>query len=121
MWYQGRGISGIDRLGYAEDTSAVVGIDTFDDVQPEHFHLKQNYPNPFNPATTIEFSLTQSGFVTLKVYNVLGEEATVLLETHKPAGQYAINFDASQLTSGIYYYTLSADGFQQTRKMVLLR
>jgi len=91
------------------------------EVQPVSFTLHQNYPNPFNPATTIEFTLPQSGFVTLKVYNLLGEEVATLLATHKPAGQYSINFDASQLTSGVYYYTLTADGFKQTRKMVLLR
>jgi len=121
MWYTGRGTAsgGFDRLGYAEDI--ITGIETLADIQPEHFHLKQNYPNPFNPATTIEFTLPQSGFVTLKVYNLLGEEVAVLLEAHQPAGNYTVNFDASQLTSGIYYYTLAADGYQQTRKMVLLR
>lgn len=86
-----------------------------------NYRLQQNYPNPFNPATTIEFSLTQSGFVALKVHNILGEEVATLIQEHRPAGQYAVNFDASQLTSGIYYYTLTADGFKQTRKMVLLR
>ena len=90
-------------------------------IQPEDFYLKQNYPNPFNPATTIEFVLQRGGFVTLKVYNVLGEEVATLLETQKPAGQHVVNFDASQLSSGIYYYTLTADDFKQTRKMVLLR
>jgi hypothetical protein len=85
------------------------------------FVLHQNYPNPFNPATTIEFTLSQSGFVTLKVYNILGQEVTTLLGTYKHAGQYSVNFDASQLSSGIYYYTLATDDFKQTRKMVLLR
>jgi hypothetical protein len=121
MWYTGRGsaTNGFDRLGYAE--TPPVGIGTLDGNPPAHFHLKQNYPNPFNPATTIEFSLSQNAFVTLKVYNLLGEEVTTLLATHKPAGSYAVNFDASLLTSGVYYYTLTVDGFKQTRKMVLLR
>jgi hypothetical protein len=119
MWYNGRGIGGGDRLGYAE--GIITAIETFDNIQPTHFHLKQNYPNPFNPATTIEFALSQSGFVTLKVYNLLGQEVAALLEAHKPAGQYAVNFDASALTSGIYYYSLTVGGFKQSRKMVLLR
>lgn len=91
------------------------------EVQPVSFTLHQNYPNPFNPATTIEFTIAQSGFVKLKVHNILGQEVATLLEAHKPAGQYVVNFDASQLTSGIYYYTLTVGDFTQTRKMVLLR
>lgn len=119
MWYTGRASGSIDRMGYAEEV--ITGIETSDGTPPERFELKQNYPNPFNPATTITFSLTQSGFVTLKVYNILGKAVATLLEAHKPAGQYAVNFDASGLTSGIYYYTLTADGLKKSRKMVLLR
>ena len=96
---------------------------------PTRFALQQNYPNPFNPATTIAFSLPQSGFVTVKVYNLLGEEVANLLEAHKPAGRHAVNFDASTLASGLYYYTLTAgdpstgsgQAFKQSRKMLLLR
>jgi predicted GH43/DUF377 family glycosyl hydrolase len=121
MWYTGRGASDIERLGYAEDTSAVVGIEMSDKTQPKHFQLKQNYPNPFNPATTIEFVLQRDDFVTLRVYNLLGEEVAILLDAYKPAGQYTVNFDASQLTSGIYYYSFTTEDFRQTRKMVLLR
>lgn len=96
---------------------------------PSEFALEQNYPNPFNPSTTIEFSLLQHGFVTLKVYNLLGEEVANLLEAHKPAGRHSVNFDASALASGLYYYTLTAgdpstgsgQAFKQSRKMLLLR
>jgi len=88
---------------------------------PLQFSLDQNYPNPFNPTTTIAFSLRQSGFATLKVYNLLGEEVATLLGEHKPAGQHTVNVDASSLASGIYYYTLTAADFKQTRKMLLLR
>jgi PKD repeat protein len=91
------------------------------DLLPARFELYNNYPNPFNPSTTIEFVLPQSGFLTLKVYNILGQEVVTLLEAYKPAGQYSVNFNASQLSSGIYYYTLTTDNFKQTRKMVLLR
>lgn len=119
MWYTGRNSSGLDRLGYAEDP--VMSIGTPDNAQPTHFQLQQNYPNPFNPATTIEYSLPQSGFVTLKVYNMLGEAVAGLVESHQPAGSYTVNFDAKNLTSGIYYYTLAVNGLKQTRKMVLIR
>jgi hypothetical protein len=88
---------------------------------PSAYTLEQNYPNPFNPMTTIAFSLPQSGFVTLKVHNLIGEEVATLLEAHKPAGRHIVNFDASALTSGIYYYTLTAEDFKQSRKMLLLR
>jgi hypothetical protein len=87
---------------------------------PEEFALHQNYPNPFNPTTNIEFSTPQNGFVTLKVYNLLGQEVATLLETYKSAGRYAVNFDASALASGLYYYTLTAGELKETRKMVLL-
>lgn len=88
---------------------------------PTEFGLFQNYPNPFNPATTIAFSMLQSSYVTLKVYNLLGQEVATLLEAHKPAGRHAVNFDASALGSGLYYYTLTAGDFKQSRKMLLIR
>lgn len=96
---------------------------------PSTFRVYQNYPNPFNPTTTIEFSLPQSGFVTLKVYNLLGEEVATLLEAHQLAGRHTVNFDASTLASGLYCYTLTAgdpstgsgQAFKQSRKMLLLR
>jgi len=100
--------------------SLPVGIENTE-FMPMTFSLSQNYPNPFNPATTIEFSQPQSGFMTLKVYDILGRVVATLLEAYKPAGRHTVNFDASRLSSGIYYYTLTTDDFRQTRKMVLLR
>jgi hypothetical protein len=85
------------------------------------WQLFQNYPNPFNPTTTIEFSLPQSGFVSLKIYNILGEEVAVLVSEKLNAGQYKYEWDASSLVSGVYLYELTAAGFVQTRKMVLLK
>ncbi len=86
---------------------------------PATYQLEQNYPNPFKPMTIIEISLPQSGFVTLKVYNLLGEEVATLLEAHKPAGRHTVDFDASKLASGLYYYTLTTGDFKQSRKMLL--
>ena len=88
---------------------------------PAEFSLSQNYPNPFNPTTSIRYAIPKPGFVTLKVYDVLGREVTTLVNAEKSAGSYEINFDASELTSGIYFYSVSAGSFTETKKMVLLK
>jgi hypothetical protein len=83
--------------------------------------LLPNYPNPFNPATTIEFSLPQSGFVTLKIYNILGEEVATLVSENLTSGTYKYNWDARGLASGVYLYRVETDNFVHTRKMLLIR
>lgn len=88
---------------------------------PSDFNLSQNYPNPFNPSTIIEYSLVNSEFVTLKVYDVLGNEISTLVNEQKNAGKYKMNFDASSLTSGIYIYRLSAGNNILSRKMILIK
>jgi hypothetical protein len=85
------------------------------------YTLNQNYPNPFNPNTTINFTLPQSGNVKLIVYNLLGQQIKTLINEFKESGSHSINFDASQLTSGIYIYKLEASNFTQTRKMTLVK
>jgi hypothetical protein len=87
----------------------------------QSYELKQNYPNPFNPTTQITFAITKPQNVKLVVYNLLGEEISTLLNEKKLAGEHTIEFDASQLSSGLYFYTLSTPEFQETRKMVLIR
>lgn len=91
------------------------------DVVPSSYALGQNYPNPFNPTTTIEFSLPKSEFVTVEVYNLLGQKVETLVNGVQPAGTYTLRFDASKLPSGIYFYRLQAGQFTQTRKMLLVR
>ena len=88
---------------------------------PTDFALNQNYPNPFNPTTTISFSIPSEEFVSLKIYNSLGEEVTELINEIKKAGNYEINFNASGLSSGIYFYKIQAGSFTQTKKMTLLK
>jgi photosystem II stability/assembly factor-like uncharacterized protein len=88
---------------------------------PEEFTLSQNYPNPFNPTTTIEYSISESGTVKLVVYNSLGEEVATLVNDFKEAGNYKINFDAADLSSGIYYYRLASNSFNEIKKMILLK
>jgi photosystem II stability/assembly factor-like uncharacterized protein len=89
--------------------------------QPEGFELLQNYPNPFNPSTTIEFALPKSAFVTLKVYNLLGEEVATLVAEQRSAGIHKFNWDARGLASGVYLYRLEAGEFVETRKLILMR
>jgi hypothetical protein len=83
--------------------------------------LEQNYPNPFNPATKIIWQSPVDGRQTLKVYDVLGNEVATLKDEYKPAGVYEVVFDARQLSSGIYFYVLTTDGFVQSKKMLLLK
>ncbi|MGB5530304.1 MAG: T9SS type A sorting domain-containing protein, partial [Ignavibacteriaceae bacterium] len=88
---------------------------------PVEYILEQNYPNPFNPSTTIEYSLPQNGFVTLKVYNVLGKEVATLINGQNEAGKHRVNFDATGLNSGVYFYRIESSSFVDTKKMILLR
>ncbi len=92
-----------------------------DEEIPKVFALDQNYPNPFNPSTTILFSIPQRGNVSLKIYDVLGNEVATLVNDEKPAGMYEVEFDASQLSSGVYFYRIITDSFIQTKKMILIR
>ncbi len=80
-----------------------------------------NYPNPFNPTTTINYQLPENGFVTIKVYDMLGKEIATLVNENKSAGYYKINFDASKLTSGVYIYTINAGKYSQSKKMLLMK
>ena len=88
---------------------------------PESFSLRQNFPNPFNPATKIKFSIPTSKFVTLKVYDALGNEVAILVNEEKPSGDYEVEFNASGFTSGVYFYKLQAGNFNETKKMLLLK
>lgn len=85
------------------------------------FSLAQNYPNPFNPSTAIDFHVPVSSFVTVKVFDVLGKEVATLVNERKSPGAYRVNFNASGLADGVYFYRLQAGQFAQTRKLVLLR
>jgi protocatechuate 3,4-dioxygenase beta subunit len=113
--------------GNPVDATVDFSIDETTDVtrtsiqQPTQFMLEQNYPNPFNPSTTINYTLNQSGIVTLKVYNLIGQEVYTLVDGFQNAGSYRITFNAQDLSSGIYFYRLKGQSTIQTRKMILLR
>ena len=94
------------------------------DQKSTGFYLSQNYPSPFNPGTIISWQLSRklSGSkVTLKIYDVLGREVVTLVNEEKPAGNYSVKFDASRLSSGMYFYRLQAGNYIQTKKMMLLK
>lgn len=105
---------------YVYGTMATGIVETTPGV-PTTCSLSQNYPNPFNPATKIEFAIPKSGQVHLAIYNVLGRKVADLLNKHMNAGNYQIEFDASRLSSGVYFYALRSGGYSMTRKMVLLK
>ncbi len=88
---------------------------------PKVYSLSQNFPNPFNPTTMISYELSRSGMVSLKVFNVLGQEVKVLVNKFESAGQYNVQFNASELKSGVYFYQLQAGNYVNTRKMILLK
>jgi hypothetical protein len=93
--------------------------ETQKETLPESFVLNQNYPNPFNPTTMISYQLPEPAYVVLKVYDVLGNEIATLTEGHSGAGSFTVEFNASDLSSGVYIYRLSANEFTQIRKMIL--
>ena len=100
----------------------VNGIETLDDyVLPTEFDLYQNYPNPFNPTTTFNYQVPEISFITLKVYDVLGNIIANIVNEEKTAGKYQVEFDGSSLASGIYFYQLQAGSFIETKKMVLMK
>jgi len=88
---------------------------------PAEFMLYQNYPNPFNPSTVISYQLPVNTFVTLKVFDIIGNEVATLVNQEKPAGSYEVTFDASNLTSGVYFYELRTDNFRSVRKLMLIK
>ena len=96
------------------ETSTIVGL-------PTKYTLSHPYPNPFNPTTTIEFSIPQTGFVTVKVYNIVGNEITTLINDELSTGNHTIKWNGSRQPSGVYIVKIESSGFVQTRKMVLLK
>jgi hypothetical protein len=99
----------------------ILDVTEIGDQIPTVYDLGQNYPNPFNPSTTIRFSLPEAGLVTLKVFNMLGQEIATLVNSEEAAGVYETAFDASLVSNGVYFYTLKTKNFTSTKKMVLLK
>ena len=105
-----------------ENASTVIALRVHTGVsRPLEYLLEQNYPNPFNPTTQIRFTLAAPAFVTLKIYDVLGEEITTVMNEHKPDGAYSVEWNGSGVPSGVYYYRLSAGNFTSVKKMLLMK
>jgi hypothetical protein len=110
----------IDGVAYGDTTFTIVSVD--DEFEtPKSFYLAQNYPNPFNPSTTIRFQIVDFGFVSIKVYDMLGKEIETLVNEEKPKGIYEIIFDGSGLVSGTYFYQFKTANYIETKKMQLMK
>ena len=130
MWYGGTSIPSnvyLWRIGHATSPLEPVSVNN-NAVLPYEFSLKQNYPNPFNPSTRIKYSIPQTSEIQIIVYDVLGNEIETLVNDEKPAGSYELNWDAANLSSGVYFYQIKATPnggqageFVQTKKMILLK
>lgn len=96
-------------------------VETVSEFLPVEYRLEQNFPNPFNPITTINYQLPITNYVSLKIYDILGKEVTVLVDGNMTPGKHSESWDASGFASGVYYYRLTAGEFTQTRKLILLR
>ncbi len=97
------------------------GIQQISNIVPDNLKLEQNYPNPFNPVTNIRYSLKKPGFVSLRIFNVQGKEISNLVNQKQQAGEYQYSFEAVNLSSGIYFYTLQTENFSETKKMMLIK
>lgn len=120
---KGIGISGTvnNNIPVKLNTNNLTGINNGKNSPEKEFVLQQNYPNPFNPTTAISYQISKPGFVTLKVYDMLGKEIATLVNEEKPTGSYSVKFDASNLPSGVYVYRLSAGNFIKNQKMILAK
>jgi hypothetical protein len=118
-----RSVADLIYTAWIDGGSPVPNIVSVNDKQltPNSFSLSQNYPNPFNPSTTIKFGVAAKGNVTLKVFDLMGREIATLINGEREAGNYEMNFDASKLSTGIYFYQLRTAGFSQSKKMMLIK
>jgi hypothetical protein len=113
----------IDRRVYKLlDTARIIGIENTGSAIPRKFMLYQNYPNPFNPATTISFDIPKDCSLTITIFDILGRQVAVLAKNEfKKAGSYRVAWDASDFSSGVYFYRLESGSFVDTKKMVLMK
>ena len=109
------------KLVWWENETLVGIIDEPNNQMPQIFNLEQNYPNPFNPVTTIKYQIIKQSFVSLKIYDVLGNEVVTLENGNKAAGNYEVYFDAHKISSGVYFYQLVAGNYSKTRKMCIIK
>lgn len=114
-------MNGFDVNVYTLDFSGLTDVKHISENLPKEFKLEQNYPNPFNPSTKINFSIPNAGLVTIDVFNAIGQKVSSLVNQFMNAGNYTIDFNAENLTSGIYFYKMTTSNFSSTRKMLLIK
>ena len=115
------GSSSLDEIRWWENLLTTSVEESIKNPVPNQFELYNNYPNPFNPETTINYSILMPCFVSIKIFNALGNEIKTLLNEEKQAGSYNIEWNADGFPSGIYFYSLTAGNFRETKKMILLK
>jgi hypothetical protein len=103
-----------DFVNYSTDVA-------YENNVPAEYSISQNYPNPFNPSTTIVYALPKEDMVTLRIYNILGQVVKTLVNQNQAAGTYKVDFNAKDLSSGIYFYNIQAGNFNQVKKMMLIK
>ena len=111
----------ISKNGNLGEVLTSVNDDNYNNTNPNSFKLFQNYPNPFNPSTKINYSVKEVGLVKIKVYDILGSEVATLVNETKKAGNFAVEFNAANLPSGVYIYTLQVNDFTSSKKMLLMK
>ncbi|MBM2840124.1 MAG: Subtilisin-like serine protease, partial [Bacteroidetes bacterium] len=113
--------SAIVQSDYNELLQVLTGVSPSGNGLPTAFELKQNFPNPFNPSTSITFTLPTTGFVSLRILDILGREIAMLVNEMKPLGSHTVSWDANGFASGVYFYRLSAGAQSQTKKLLLMK
>jgi predicted GH43/DUF377 family glycosyl hydrolase len=124
MWYHGSWSAAptfLWKIGHATSSIVSIGVAERNGKFPGLFMLSQNYPNSFNPATVISYQVAVSGYVTLKIFDILGREVAALVNERKDAGRYSVQWDAARFVSGIYFCRLKAGQFTETKKMILMK
>ena len=116
-----RGVWADDVILSVLEIGGSVGVEQVNNSIPENIQLYQNFPNPFNPITNIHYSISESGNVKIVIYDLLGQEIRTIVNEKMNAGNYIVNFDGSDLSSGIYYYSLESNGKKLTREMLLMK
>ena len=110
-----------NQVGFWRAAQILTPVEELQDIIPKEYGLEKNYPNPFNPSTTISYQMPYQDYVSLKVFDVLGNEVADILHEIKPAGLHEIDFDASKYVSGIYIYKMMIGGNAQTKRMIFLK
>lgn len=108
-------------MNVGKGNTTIIGVNTVNSEVPSAFALSQNYPNPFNPVTNINFSIPKSSFITLKVFDMLSREVSSLVNEQMTAGNYKVDWNANSSSSGIYFYTITAGDYKETKKMMLIK